>query len=420
MNNIQQMIHFLEDGSMEKAAEVLSKVKVSGNDEEKYILAEELLQLGFLNEAKELYELLLSLYPNEGEIKVSLAEVLVEMDNEEEAINYLDSIHESDPEFPRALLILADLYQMQGLVEVSENKLLQAKEILQDEPIIDFALAELYASLGRNAEAIKLYEALLTTGEDTFAGVNINSRLGEVLSSAGKFEEALPYFEQALEENIEINTLFGYAFTAYKAGFYKKAIELFLQLSELDPEYHSLYLYLGKCYESEEDLGLALEAVKSGIAVDEFNKELFQFGGKIALKMANEELAEHYFRNALVLDPGYLDAALTLNKLLLHQKRYEDVIEIILQMEKEGDIDPQLHWDAAIAFQNLEQYQDALKHYQQAYNDLKNNIEFLSAYGYFLIEEGNRAEALSIFRLLSHEDPLNEEWISLLERLEDN
>ncbi|MEK5523318.1 hypothetical protein B5V89_08025 [Heyndrickxia sporothermodurans] len=420
MKNIQQIIQFLEKGELERAKESISKVKSSGSHEDIFLLAEELLQLGFLNEAKDLYEYLLALYPNEGELKVTLAEILIEMDNEEEAISYLDSVNETDPDFPRSLLILADLYQMQGLTEVSEYKLLQAKEILPNEPIVDFALAELYASLGRNIEAIKFYEELIVSGNDTFVGVNVHSRIGEALSAAGKFEEALPYFEQGLEENNDINTLFGYAFTAYQAGFYKKGIELFNKLKAIDPEYHSLYLYLAKCYESEEELPNSLQAVKEGIAVDEYNKELFQFGGKLALKMGKEELAETYFRNALALDPGYIDAALTLNKLFLHQNRYEDVIDLTLQMDKEGDMDPQLHWDVAISFQNLEKFHDALNHYQQAYNDLKNNPEFLADYGYFLIEDGKRVEAISIFRSLVHEDPLNEEWTSLLERLENN
>ena len=47
--------------------------------------------------------------------------------NEEEAILILEKIHEDDPSFPESLLLLADLYQMEGLYEVSEQKLLKAK-----------------------------------------------------------------------------------------------------------------------------------------------------------------------------------------------------------------------------------------------------------------------------------------------------
>lgn len=38
----------------------------------------------------------------------------------------------------------ADLYQVLGIPEVSEAKLLQAKTIAPEEPLITFALAELH------------------------------------------------------------------------------------------------------------------------------------------------------------------------------------------------------------------------------------------------------------------------------------
>ncbi|MEK0397418.1 hypothetical protein WNX13_10530, partial [Lactobacillus delbrueckii] len=58
-------------------------------------------------------------------------------------------------------------------------------------------------------------------------------------------------------------------------------------------------------------------------------------------------------------------------------------------------------------------------YYGYAYNDLQNDTVFLEDYGYFLIEEGRRKEAYGIFQKLLREDPANDEWIALLERLED-
>jgi hypothetical protein len=46
--------------------------------------------------------------------------------------------------------------------------------------------------------------------------------------------------------------------------------------------------------------------VKEGIKADEFNKELYFFGGKIALKSGLDEEAENLFKEALAIDPGYL------------------------------------------------------------------------------------------------------------------
>ncbi len=65
-----------------------------------------------------------------------------------------------------------------------------------------------------------------------------------------------------MSHQLEINTLFEYAFTAYQAGMYKIAIKKFTELQELDPEYHSMYLYLAKSYEHEEEIDQALKDSK--------------------------------------------------------------------------------------------------------------------------------------------------------------
>ncbi|MDQ7864021.1 hypothetical protein RCO48_31895 [Peribacillus frigoritolerans] len=64
----------------------------------------------------------------------------------------------------------------------------------------------------------------------------------------------------------------------------RQPYEKFIELKELDHEYHSLYLYLAKSYEHLEDLENALKTVKEGIKADEFNKELYFFGGKNSLE----------------------------------------------------------------------------------------------------------------------------------------
>lgn len=419
MSYKEQMLSSLEEGNLEKAKKQYNQVLKFGSHEEKFSLAEELHHLGFLEEAKELYGNLLQYYPGEGELLIELAEVLVEMDKEEEAIVTLAELDEKDPSYPRSLLLLADLYQMQGLFEVSEQKLLQAKRLLPDEPVIDFGLGELYSETGRFLEAIRHYQILIEKGTTELGGTNVHQRLAEAYSVGGAFEEALTHYEKALQEHLEINTLFGYAFTAYQAGYYEKAIEKFVSVKELDPEYHSVYLLLAKSYEREEKLQESLEAVQEGIKQDEYNKELNVFGGKISLKMGLEEEAEAFLREALALDPGYVEAALIINKLFFTQDRYEDVLEIAQMLTVEGEEEPQINWDLAKAYEGLEQYNHALKQYRIAYTYFKNHQEFLLEFGQFLVEEGLRGEAVEVYKHLIEMDPSNDEWQDLIERLQD-
>ncbi|MDR7075289.1 tetratricopeptide (TPR) repeat protein [Neobacillus niacini] len=416
MDRVNKIITMLENGQHNEAINEYNVVLTKGQPDEKFLLAEEMFQYGFLSESKALVENLLVIYPEEGELLVLLGEILVESGDEEQAILELEKISEHDPSFGQSLLLLADLYQVQGLYEVCERKLQKAKELLPDEVIIDFALGELYSEQGEVTKALISYEAVLKE-QDEIAGVSIFQRMAELLSASGEFEEALTFYDKAIDDKLEINTLFGYAFTALQAGYNRTSIEKFEELKGIDPEYHSLYLHLAKAYEREEELENSMNVVQEGIRQDEFNKDLFFFGGKIAIKLGKPDLAEQYFREALVLDPGFTEAALTLNKLFFQQERYEAVIDLISQLDFVEDEEPQLLWDSALAFDKLEKYSNALDKYESAYTFFKNNEAFLNDYGYFLIEEGKTDLAAEIFKQLQKGDPTNGEYTDLLDRL---
>lgn len=418
MDKVKKIIALLENGLHDEALEKYTEILSHGTHEERFVLAEELMQYGFLQEAHQLIERLLNAYPEEGELLVMKAEIFIDLGNEEEAVLVLEQVNQQDASYPQALLLLADLYQMEGLYEVSERKLLEAKAILPEEPIIDFALGELSAEQGKFLEAVKLYEKVLTKKE-LIGGVNVNQRMAESLSAGGAFEEALPYYEKALEEKLEIHTLFSYAFTALQAGYNQVAIEKFNELKEIDPEFHSLYLHLAKAYEREEQVQEALATVKLGIKQDEYNKELYFYGGKLALKIPDEQLAVDLLREALAIDPEYIDAAVVINKVFMNNERFHDVIEIAELMQSADVTDPQLLWDAAKSYQEIEEYSQALNKYNEAYTYFKQQPDFLADYGYFLIEEGKRKEAAELFSKLTRLEPHNEEYQDILQRLSD-
>jgi len=418
MKRIEKVIQLVENGEVERAFVIIPKLINEMTDEEKFILAEHLFSWGILDKAQTILEELASKYPEEGDVRLFLAEIYTEQDEEEKALEILADINENDPSFARACLLQADLYQMQGLDEVSERKLKKAYETLPHEPIIQFALAEFYLSRGEYQKSVEFYKKVMEK-EAVIAGTYIPQRLAEALSLLGEFEEALPFYEDALKEKLELHTLFGYGFTAFQAGYYQTAIEKLLELKELDPEYVSLYLYLGKAYEHEGNLQKSYESIKEGLKVDEWNKELLLYAGKIALKLGKQDEAEAFLREAVSIDPGYMEALLTLTKVLLYEERYEEVVEVINEASKQGEYDPQFEWDLARALHELESYSDALKHYQEAYTFFKNEIDFLVEYGYFLIEEGSRPMAKEMFERILEMDPTHEEAAQMVLQLEE-
>ncbi|WHX78225.1 tetratricopeptide repeat protein [Priestia flexa] len=418
MTKLDRAIRYVEENEVEKGLALINELKHEATDEEKFLMVEQLHEWGLVNEALPLVDELIKKYPAEGELHLLKAEILIDLEEEEEAIHILSQVATTDSNYVAALILMADLYQMQGLTEVSEQKLLEAKRLLPTEKVIDFALGEFYSSQGMYQQSIPYFEEVLKTDKE-LNGIDLRQRLAESLSGVGKFEEALPYFHDALQDKLEINTLFEYAFSAYQAEHYQTAIEKFVELKELDPQYHSLYLYLAKSYEHEELLEEAAAAVNEGISQDEFQKELYFFKGKIALKRGIEEEAEAAFKQAIALDPGYVEAILTLSKLYMSQEKYEEVIELITHANEYNEHDPNFDWDLAKAYQETEEYEKAATHYEAASRVFLDEYAFLEEYGYFLLEEGNREKAKEMFKKLLVLDPSSVEIQDILFQLEE-
>ncbi|EMT47394.1 tetratricopeptide repeat protein [Anoxybacillus flavithermus] len=417
MEKLNQIVQLVEQGDVERALALAEQVKQNGNDEERYMLADQLFSWGLLEEAESLVRMLLTRYPDERELQLFLAEIYTEMDKDEEALELLIDIEEDDPYYVRACLLMADLYQMQGLDEVSERKLLKAYEKMPDEPLVQFALAELYFTTGQYQKSLPYYERIINNTK-TIAGTIIAQRIAEAYSLLGEFEQALAYYEQALKERFDAHTLFQYGFTAYQAEAYKTAITKLSELKALDREYVPLYLFLAKSYEQEGDIQQSYEIAKEGLTIDEWNKELLLYAGKIALKLGKRDEALKYIEQALDIDPGYLEALFVQTSLLFHEERYEDVVRAIQQAIDQGEYDPQFEWELAKAKQKLEIYDQALNHYEEAYTFFKEDPNFLYDFGYFLFEEGRRDRAKAIFEQLLRLDPTNEEVAHMMLQFE--
>ncbi|CAI8699437.1 hypothetical protein CN568_20820 [Bacillus pseudomycoides] len=418
MQKFEQAVSYIENGEAEKGLTQLKELVKQGTDEEKYDIARYYHTLGFIDEALAITEDLRLLYPEESEFTIFLAELYIDLDKEDEAIEVLHDISEDDELYVQSLLLVADLFQMQGFDDVAEQKLLKAKEMMPEEPVITFGLAELYSSKGEEQKAIAYYQSLLSDHK-VMGGVVIALRLAETLSAIGNWEEAITYYEEGLEEQKDIHSLFGYAFTLYQGEEYQRSIGAWEELKELDPEYASLYMYLAKCYEREGMLQESYETLHEGIKIDELSVPLYVELANIAAKIGKLAEAEELLQKALQIDPGHLGAILKYAYILKEQEKYEELIVVVENAMDSGEQDTQLLWDLAFAKKQLEMYSDALKHYESAYTSFKNHPDFLEEYGYFLLEEGLRKEAKEVFTRLLQLDPTQIHIEELLYNLED-
>lgn len=376
-------------------------------------LAEELQALGFLEEAKKVLEKLVTDFPQEDVFYLSLAEIAIENDDIDGAFSYLEKIEPDSENYLESLLVTADLYQVLGIPEVSEAKLLQAKTIAPEEPLITFALAELHFSANQLGEAINDYGQLQKQGIDEIANISIDERIGSAYSMMGGFEEAIPFLERALEKEHTSDRLFQLGFTYYQLHDHQKAINYLQELITLDPQYQSGYYYLADSLKEEELLEEALLAAEEGIKENPYQVELLHLASEIAYRLRDSKKAEELLIQAIETGDKTDETLLTLSNLYLNEEQPDKAIEMISQMDEEDN--PYAEWNLAQAYNELEDFDAARTYYKQAYEDLSHEPDFLKAYGVFLREDGQLEQARVVLMSYLQQEPGDLEVQSLLE-----
>lgn len=414
MDNFTPFIQAMEEGNIEKISTMLESFLLNGDPDEQYQLADLLTQSGFLQEAISILEHLQFLFPEENQLKIDQAQLYLEMDKEDEALEMLTTIEKTSDAYPQALLTLADYYQMLGLYEVAEQKINEALTLLPKEPLLLYAKGELLFETGRYLEAARVMEDLLPH-QESLQAIDLSLKLAEIYSAGAAYEEAIPYYTLALEKEVAPDVLFHAAYASFQVQQYETATKQLEDLLQIDPDYFSGYMLLAETYAMLEKNEDALKAITDGIARDEFEKEYYLFAGKISLKLGKVKEAETFLREAIALDPEYMDAIFILSSLYSTEEKDEELVELYETLKQEH-----FEWSAmypflATAYERLELYEKAYEFYQLAYTEHIEDVPFLEKYVYFLLEEGKRAEAKEVVLILQKLQPENSEWFEMFE-----
>lgn len=386
---LNHIIEMLEKGETEHALMHLESLEKEGSDEDRLAIADIYLELGLADRAVNVLAALYVDYAGNPHVALSLAEAYLDSDREEEAIAVLEKIDTTDKEaHMRSLVLLADLYQSQGLDEVAVKKLIEALEANPDEPLLIYGLAELYASIGSFEQAVPLYARLphLRLPEE----LDYQADYAEALTMIGSFEEALNEYEKANDRNL--NTVFGHAMTAHRIGRDEIAVKQFESLRAMDPDFTSLYLPYTEALDALGRFEEALDVIDQGIDRDDYNDELRTVKAKLFLKQGRTDEAVTELREALALNPESLQATELLLSVLFESGDMEAVLETIDTLE-EHSTSPLMTWYKAKAAYELEDYDQAVTLYGSIEQVYKEDVSFAIEWATLLIEEGQRAEA---------------------------
>ncbi|WP_067836510.1 tetratricopeptide repeat protein [Amphibacillus sediminis] len=416
MNQIYQAVQLIENDQVDQALTILKQYKSKATEEEQFSIADLYLELGLLEEARELLLNLLASNPNDGQIMLTLAEIYIESDQDQEALDLLTKIDVNSDDYLPALLTTADLYQSQGLYEVAEQKLIEAKQLAPQETLIDFALGELAFSNGEYQKAVTYYQKVYQSSS-LMVQVDIALRLAEAYATIGEFEQALHYYQEAEKE--EADVLFRYGFVATRLDRFDIAVHAWEEVLKQDPEFVSVYPLLAKAYEETGQIEEGYELAETGIKLDPLNKELLLIAARLAQRCGFSDQSYRYAREAISIDPGFKEAVLYLVENYRRDSDFQAIIDLLTHIIEQGEEDGYYKWELAKAYEAEELYDQALSCYQDAYHAFKDDGDFLKSYGYFLVEEGKMKEAMTIFNRYLAIEPSDTEIETYLARLND-
>ena len=385
MNNSQQMLQALEEQDLTKAEHYFVKALENDPSDLLYELATYLEGIGFYPQAKEIYLKIVEDFP---EVHLNLAAIASEDGQIEEAFAYLEEIQADSDWYVSALVLKADLYQMEGLTDVAREKLLEALTYSED-PLLILGLAELDSELENYQEAIQGYAQLdnRTIYEQT--GISTYQRIGFAYAQLGKFETATEFLEKALELEYDDLTAFELASLYFDQEEYQKAVLYFKQLDTISPDFEGYEYGYSQALHKEHQVQEALRIAKQGLEKNPFETRLLLAASQFSYELHDASGAENYLLTAKEDAEDTEEILLRLATIYLEQERYKDILD--LQSEEPENL--LTKWMIARSYQEMDDLDTAYEYYQELAGDLKDNPEFLEHYIYLLRELGYFEEA---------------------------
>ena len=380
MWNSEKMVASIQSQDLAHADKYFERALKEDDEQVLLDLGAYLESIGFLPQAKRIYDQLRSQYPD---VNLNLAQIVAEDGDFEAAFLYLDAIDSESEDYINALVIMADLYQMEGLADVARDKLEQALA-LSDQPLIRFGLAEMQMEVGDFKEAIANYAALDNRAILEETGVSTYERIGRAYADMGKFEAAIEFLEKAVEIDYDDMTVFELATLLFEQEEYQRANLYFKQLDTMNPDFAGYEYYYAQSLHEEHQIEEALKLTQQGLSKNAYDSQLLLLASQLAYENHDAKLSESYLLSAKDLAEDMEEVILRLTNLYLEEERYEEVVSIEI-----ADLDNLLaKWNIAKAHQALDQEEEAYAIYQDIAKDLNQNPEFLHDYAYILREFG--------------------------------
>lgn len=416
MSKADEVIQTIDDGDFSKVDSLIQDSLLEDDDQTQFSLAETLMSRGLSVQAKTIYDHLLTIYTTEGQILSRLAEIAVSDGDSDQALDYISQIAPDSPAYAENLLVSADIYQSQGLYEVSEQKLLTGIREYPDEEVFKFALAEVYFDENKFSKALTYYDMLLDMGIKNYSGISIVFRKASSLAGDGQYEAAISEYEKlnALELNEDAQFQLGFLYNQVKN--YNKSIAILEKLLETNRDYPTAYPILAEDYLNIKKNEDAFKYAQLGLNLNELDDRLYQ----IAFDAGT---AEDSAEAVKILETGIkkvenpLPLIVKLSDYYITKGQFKANLDLLSGRDVNNN--PKLTWNLAKSQFETDDVNDAQENILLVLDDFKDNLDYLSDLIEILRSTGNNDVLRPALALYLKQDPDNEAMQNLLDQMNE-
>ena len=417
MSKADEVIETIDDGDFSNVDRLIQESLSEDDDQTQFSLAETLMSRGLSVQAKTIYDHLLTIYPNEGQILSRLAEIAVSDGDSDQALDYISNITPDSPAYAENLLVSADIYQSQALYEVSEQKLLTGIREFPDEEVFKFALAEVYFDENKFSKALTYYNMLLDMGIKNYSGISITLRKASSLAGDGQYEEAISEYEKlnALELNEDAQFQLGFLYNQVKN--YNKSIQILEKLLSTNRDYPTVYPILAEDYLNIKKTSDAFKYAQLGLNINELDERLYQIAfeaGQVEDASAAIKIIEKGIRKA----ENPLPLIIKLSDYYITKGQFKANLDLLKGQDISNN--PKLVWNLAKSQFETDDIDHAQENILVVLDDFKDNLDYLSDLIEILRSTGNNAVLKPAVQMYLKQDPDNEDMQSLWDQLTEN
>src|SRR5699024_1543214 len=275
----------------------------------------------------------------------------------------LELINQS-PTTPTVLLLKSEIFQQMNLNDVALKLLFEAKD-LSDDLILDFAIAELYYSMGELEEATRYYESVINQGVDEVNGIMLGLRMADINVNRLNFDDARAYFDSVEEERYSNEDYYKKALLEYNLKDYDAAKVLMEKVIDNEPYFINAHNLLMNIYETEHNLDDAIQTLQTYLRENDINSLIYFHLGRLYFRMNQAETAIKNFSIATELDEDYDDAYLMLFESILKTGDTSTIDDYVKHLDINALSGESIYLLAKIESEN-ENDDNALKYYKDA------------------------------------------------------